>query len=115
LNLLFTVDAPYAITQGAAGASAKTGGIYLSVIDIGHSEFDEKTTVPHELAHQFLGDSDRTANTDPLIEFGFRNYREADIGVRNSLQRLGVSQTDYQQGAKKFSPSQTQENITPKQ
>jgi len=115
LNLLFTNGAPYAATQGDAGASSKASGMYLTVVDTGHSEFDEKETVPHELAHQFLGDPDRTPNKDALIDAGFHIYREADIGVRNFFQRQGVSQTDYQQGARTFSPPQTQENITPKQ
>jgi len=115
LNLLFTSGAPYSATQGEAGATGKTSGMYLSVIDVAHTEFDTKETVPHELAHQFLGDPDRRPNKDALIEAGFHYYREADIGVRNFFQRQGVSQTDYQQGARKFSPPQTQENITPKQ
>ena len=115
LNLLFTSGAPYSATQGDAGATSKASGNYLSVIDVANTEFDVKETVPHELAHQFLGDPDRTPNKDALIDAGFHIYREADIGVRNFFQRQGVSQTDYQQGARKFSPPQTQENITPKQ
>jgi RHS repeat-associated protein len=115
LNLLFTDNAPYAATQGDAGATSKAGGMYLSVVDVGHAEFDEETTVSHELAHQFLGDPDRTPNKDALTDSLLHIYREGDIAVRNFFQRQGVSQTDYREGAKKFSPPQTQENITPKQ
>ena len=114
LNLLFTSGAPYELMQGAAGGSGKSNGMYLTAIDLANSEFDDQT-VPHELAHQFLADPDRKPNKDALLDGLFHLYREADIGIRNTSQRGGMSQSDYRGGARKFTVEPTQQNIQPKQ
>ena len=101
LNVFASADASYA-TGGDAGRSGKTAdGTYVSVIDMANGNYDGQTT-SHELAHQFLRDPDRKPGSDATLDSMFHYYREADIGVRNAAQRLGWSQQDYREGAKKF-------------
>jgi hypothetical protein len=88
--------------------------MYLTAVDLANSDFDDQT-VAHELGHQFLGDPDRKPNKDKLIDSMFHLYREADIGIRNTSQRHGVSQSDYREGAGKFTVGPSQQNIKPKQ
>ncbi len=114
LNLFVTSGAPLGMAGGAAGGSGKTNGMYLTAVDVSNSEFDDQT-VPHELAHQFLGDPDRKPNPDALTDAMIHIFREGDIAVRNTAQRHGVSQSDYREGAKKFTVQPTQDNVRPTQ
>jgi hypothetical protein len=113
LNLIGSTNVDF-VTGGDAGRSGKTTGGYVSVLDMANSAYDGQTG-PHEIAHQLLGDPDRKPSSDGTVDEVFHYYREADIGVRNAAQRIGISQQDYREGAKKFTVPPDPGAIRPQQ
>ncbi len=99
INVVATDRVPVVLASGGEAAVSgvyREGGKAFNVAVVG---IDQDGDLSHELAHHFLG--------HPGTDRGFLDWRyyvgEASVGIRRTLQDLGVRQDDFREGGKKFS------------